>query len=298
MSKLDGISPAKINELVKNNSIFIGSGYWTKDGKKDGQNPDRTSVVGMGANGKNILDAINSKDRNNPQAVINAAGQYRSTVTVGGDYDMVIKELSGKTFKTDVPQYALDPAGLSAYELAQKVVNNTAKKESRPHPQGSNTVIVASPVDVADNLGLVGRNREEFLKEAQGKRYSTSDVAKIGGKYYGQQTNATKNWSMQPVLTDVQIVKNGVVNQAYKNTVGWQETGQGSWTGGNGTRKAYFNVDANVTQALQNSQDKTVRVSAQKGIDKYYEINTSKKSGEFRDPSGEKIKLTGVNPKK
>jgi hypothetical protein len=297
MSKLDGVSKEKINELVGNKSIFIGSGYWTKDGSKDGQNPDRTSVVGMGANGKEILDAVNSQDRNNPQATLTAAAGFYSTITAGGDYNMVIKELENKTFKLDVPQYAIDPAGKSALDFAQQVVNKVETKTQVSNtPAGvSASYSGVDPVKVADNLALVGKNRQEFLAAAKGKE--KSEIAKLGGKYYGQQTNASKNWNMQPVVRDTPIIEKGVVNQAFKNTVGWQETGSGSFWGGNGTRKAYFNVDVNVTQAMHNSNDKTVRVSAQKSLEKYYDTDIKMKTGNIKDPKG-KVIIPNINARK
>ena len=300
MNTFDGLSPEKINELVSSGSIFTGSGYWIKTDNKwvDGQKPDRSVVYPMGRNSKSILDAVNIDVENNPQAVTDAASQYYSTITFGGDKASVIKQLTGKTYKAEVPRYSLSTEGSQAYNVAQEkysksfveddlgVYQHLDEFEKKMRYDKKQKLDI---VKYADNLGLKGKNREDFLKDAQNK--TGSAVISLAGKYYGQQAGkGNYDWNITPVMADKPIIVNGEPTQGFKNTVGWNETKKEGWLWDT-NHKVTFNADVNVTGGLYNGSNVT-RAQAIEGQKVYQKANVIPKTKKKDD-----LVLPNINPR-
>ncbi len=282
LNKFDGVSPEKINELVKNGSVFTGSGYWIKTYGKwvDGQKPDRSVVYPMGKNSKSILDAVNIDVENNPQGVTDAASQYYSTLTMGGDKASIVKQLTGKTYKAEIPQYANSTEGSQAYNKAQETYSKSLAKVDRGTYENQDEIErkmgnrgESYKIDLnkyADNLGLKGKNREAFLNDARGK--TGNSVITLAGKYYGQQAGkGNYDWNTTPVMADRPIIVNGEPTQGFKNTVGWNETKREGYLWDD-QHKVTFNVDVNVTGGLYNGS-KVTRAAAIEGQKVYQKAN-------------------------
>lgn len=264
LSTLDGLGVTKTNELFKSGAIFSGSGYWKQVGNswKDGQAPDRTSVQSMGTVSESILNSINADVQNNPQAVVGSASQYYSTFLFGGDEKTVLKDLETKEFMTDVPQYATTPNGKATYDEVQGLINDGKLRIRGAKNKDAANDLEAVIEENADALGLKGRNREEYKKSLYASVDKTGHLkygklAEISGKYAGQQKYQETDWSTKPVMAKRPVMVKGKVDQAFKNTTGWYETGSDGSLFSSGNKKVYFYGDVNVTQGLYNGNAKT-----------------------------------------
>ena len=304
MSTLDGLSTEKINELTKSGSINAGSGYWIQQGNMwiDGQKPDRSQVFQMGANSKSVLDAINIDVENNPQGVTDASGQYYSTVVFKDSKDKVIKQLTGKNYKAEVPQYAISTEGNEAYNAAQSAYSKSFVQEESQgiyqyqdemerkmgrRGQGKQSFDIEL---YADNLKLKGKNREDFIRDSKGK--TRSAIINLGGKYYGQQAGkGNYDWNTKPVMRDMPIIVNGEPTQDFKNTVGWKErtTTEGYlWD----EYEVEFHADVNVTGALYNGS-KVTRAATVEGQKVYQQSNKTQPVKKEN-----KLELPNINARK
>lgn len=268
MKELDALDEESLKALMP--SIYIGSGYWQKTDKGwiDGALPNRTKVHGMGKNSENVLNLLYGFEKANPQNAINSPAQYTSTVTFTGRKSEAIKDLEKLSFMKDVPAYAAIPKGMAVYEEAEKIFTNqqrnidASNKKTVITPAGttlnnlySSTIPPAE--NMADDLGLQGRNRSNFISEYDNAKGSANKKA-VAGKYLGTQKNIQVDWNMRPSLISTPIVKNGVIDQSWKNQVNYQESG--GEPGGifsSADPDITFVGQANVTGALQAAKQKT-----------------------------------------
>jgi len=261
MKELDALDEESLKALMP--SIYIGSGYWQKTDKGwiDGALPNRTKVHGMGKNSENVLNLLYGFEKANPQNAINAPAQYTSTVTFTGRKSEAIKNLEKLSFMKDAPAYAKTPTGMEVFEEAEKIYRSNA----RIGTWGSLNPLLGIPQrgaaplteKMADELKLTGKTREDFIKEYNSSKTDAKKIA-VSGRYLGEQRKLQVDWNMRPTLISTPIVKNGVIDQSWKNQVNYQEGG--GEPGGifsSADPDITFVGQANVTGALQAAKQKT-----------------------------------------
>lgn len=248
LSVLDPLSTDKAKELISNKQIDIGSGYWDYKTGRDKQRPDRSTMQPSGNTSINILTGIYGVDSDNPQFVTNAPAQFYTNTTYTGKKADVIKNFSNKQFYVDAPAYTQDADGEKAYQYA------LSKAKTRPEKGTNNSSAIDLIKYNADQLGLKGKLRSDYIKECTdviNKRghVRKSELAIIGGKYYGMSVFTTdKSWDSKPVLQPKNIIVNGDFDERYKSLTKFQEKD------GN----VFITAKTNVTAALNAITDKEV----------------------------------------
>lgn len=254
LSVLDALSTDKAKELVSNKQIEIGSGYWDNKTGRDKQRPDRSTMQPSGNTSINILTGIYGVDSDNPQFVTNAPAQFYTNTTYTGKKADVIKNFSNKQFYVDAPAYAQDADGEKAYQHAKKVLGPMVKRvASGPLTMGTGEKHKDRDIEkYADDLGLEGKLRSDFIRDANDKNVMISvnhDLAGLAGRYYGMSVfSSDKSWDPKPVLQRKNIIVNGDFDDRYKSLTKLQEKD------GN----VFITAKTNVTAALNATTDKEV----------------------------------------